>query len=400
MEPLVRSRPRAAVARALCTVALRRAGVVAVLPDGSHLGSADPQAPRLHIDCPRDAFSRIGAHPKIGIGEAYMAGDWSAAPGTDLADALAPFASRLADLVPAPLLRLRRISDRAHPEHTRNSPEGSRENIASHYDLSNELFATFLDPTMTYSSAYFEGEPPFTGDLREAQLRKIDAALDDAGVCAGTRVLEIGTGWGALAIRAAQRGADVTSITLSSEQATLARQRAREAGVAVQVLIEDYRSVTGSFDAIISIEMIEAVGEEFWPDYFEALDRLLAPGGRVAIQAITMSHSRFLATRHSHGWIQKHIFPGGLIPSREAIDQVLARHTSLSVTHSRSLGAHYAETLRRWRHTFGAAADRVAALGFDEKFRRMWEFYLAYSEAGFRSGYLDVVQLRIERSRS
>jgi len=168
-------------------------------------------------------------------------------------------------------------------------------------------------------------------------------------------------------------------------------------GDLVEIRQQDYRDVAGTYDAVVSVEMIEAVGEEYWPLYFAALDRLLAPGGVAAIQAILMAHDRYLATRRSYGWIQKHIFPGGLIPSMQAISTTAQQHTRLRVDRVHAFGPHYAETLRRWRHTFEAASPRLPALGFDETFRRKWEFYLAYSEAGFDSGYLDVGQIRLTR---
>jgi len=293
------------------------------------------------------------------------------------------------------------VVDKRVPASQENTPDGSRANIAAHYDLSNELFAAFLDPTMSYSSAWFTGDEAGAADdgLEEAQLRKIDGILDLAGVRAGSRVLEIGSGWGSLAIRAAQRGAQVTTITLSREQQALARDRVTAAGLGglVDVRVQDYREVRGSYDAIVSVEMIEAVGDAYWPAYFTALDRLLAPGGRVAIQAITMAHERYRATRRSFSWLQKHIFPGGMIPSLEAIDEVLAKHTTLRVTRQRELRPHYARTLRMWRERFGAQWPAIRAQGFDETFRRTWEFYLAYSEAGFRSGYLGVSQLQMTR---
>ena len=191
----------------------------------------------------------------------------------------------------------------------------------------------------------------------------------------------------------------MTSVTLSKEQAELARERVDAAGVGdlVEIRVEDYREVVGSFDAVVSVEMIEAVGEEYWPTYFAALDRLLAPGGVAAIQAILMAHDRYLATRHSYGWIQKHIFPGGMIPSMEAIETTARTHTRLRVDRVHTFGIHNAETLRRWRYACEAAPGRVAALGFDATFRRKWEFYLAYCEAGFDSGYLDVAQVRLAR---
>ncbi|HQR28397.1 MAG TPA: cyclopropane-fatty-acyl-phospholipid synthase family protein [Nocardioides sp.] len=397
---------RAAVARRVVAVVADRVPVQVRLPDGTLLGrrSTDPEVregwPVLELVRPDAFFARLGRHPKIGIGEGYVAGDWRAGEGTDLADLLVPFAARLTSAVPPGLARFRRLVDRRIPAAQRNSLRGSRSNIEAHYDLSNELFGAFLDETLTYSSALFDPSLPLQDqDLAQAQLRKVHAILDRAGVGRGTRLLEIGTGWGTLAIEAARRGALVTTVTLSQEQAHLARQRVTEAGLAdrVEVRLEDYREVAGSYDAIVSVEMIEAVGEEFWPTYFAALDRLLAPGGTVALQAITMSHERYLATRRSYGWIQKHIFPGGLIPSLEAIQQVTTRGTTLRVDEVHRFGTDYAETLQRWRRTFTEQWPTISRRGFDEAFRRTWEFYLAYCEAGFATGYLDVVQLRLRR---
>jgi cyclopropane-fatty-acyl-phospholipid synthase len=392
---------RATIARMIFEHAVQQVPVRVTYPAGRVIGGGPGTSPEFQLLRPRAFFARLGRDAKVGFGEAYMAGDWRAGPGTDLADLLTPFAARLATLVPAPLRKLRAFADQRIPLDHENTPDGARSNIAAHYDLSNDLFAAFLDPTMTYSSAWFdESEPVDTATrLEEAQLRKIDGILDLAGLHSGTRLLEIGTGWGTLAVRAAQRGAQVTTITLSQEQAGLACERAGAAGVSdrVEVRLQDYREVKGEYDAIVSVEMIEAVGEAFWATYFAALDRLLAPGGKVSIQAITMAHDRFLATRRSFGWIQKYIFPGGLIPSLQAIEDTLAAHTALRVTQQRELRAHYARTLHLWRERFLDQWPRVRAQGFDETFRRMWEFYLAYSEAGFRSGYLGVSQLQLTR---
>jgi cyclopropane-fatty-acyl-phospholipid synthase len=401
----VPARPHAALAGAVARMIFARAvcrlPVRVLWPDGSRSGGAaeDARAPEMVIVRPGAFFTRLGRDRLIGFGEAYMADDWRAGDGTDLAELLTPFAEHLTTLVPRPLQRLRALVDMRPPGEQDNTPQGSRDNVHAHYDLSNALFEQFLDPTMSYSAAWFEDTAGAGDDLETAQLRKIDAVLDDAAVGPGTRLLEIGTGWGSLAVRAAQRGAAVTTVTLSREQLDYARGRVAAAGVddRVELALRDYREVSGEYDAIVSVEMVEAVGEAYWPAYFRALDRLLAPGGKVALQTITMSHERMLATRHSYSWIQKYIFPGGLIPSLQAIDQTLAAHTGIRVEHRRDLGPHYAMTLWHWRARFHQNWPRIQALGFDETFRRMWELYLAYCEAGFRAGYLGVSQLQLTR---
>ncbi|MCV7192930.1 SAM-dependent methyltransferase [Mycolicibacterium brumae] len=400
-----RARMRTAAAKAVFGLAIRPVAVDVVMPDGALFnggpGTGGPDRPRILLHRPESFFRRVAENPKIGIGEGYTAGDWSVAPGCDLADALAPYAQRLGRLLPDWLLRLRRLIDEPIPADQLGALEHTQDNIAAHYDLSNEMFAAFLDPSLSYSSALFDRSRPMAEqDLHQAQLRKIHAVLDLAGVGAGDELLEIGTGWGALAIEAARRGARVTTVTLSVEQAKLARERIAAAGLAdrVEVAVRDYRDVTGSFDAVVSVEMIEAVGERYWPEYFGALSRLVRPGGAVALQAILMSHQRYLATRNSYGWVQKHIFPGGLIPSANAIAEHADR-AGLRVTDTHRFGADYAETLRRWRTAFLAAGPEVAPGPDGEQFRRAWEFYLGYSEAGFRTGYLDVAHLRLERGR-
>ncbi|MFF8380011.1 class I SAM-dependent methyltransferase [Streptomyces sp. NPDC015661] len=356
----------------------------------------DDTVPTLTLHDPDAFHRRIGADGLIGFGESYMAGEWDA---DDLVGVLTVLAQHVDDLVPAPLHRFRGAWVRRRPRADRNTPDGARENIHRHYDLSNELFGLFLDPGLSYSSAIFDRLPAEPGLLTDAQFtaaqhHKIDRILDLAGTGPGTALLEIGTGWGELAIRAASRGARVRTVTLSEEQLTLARKRVAEAGAADRVTVEllDYRHIRGRYDAVVSVEMIEAVGAEFWPDYFAALRRLLAPGGRVALQAITMPHERMLATARTHTWISKYVFPGGLIPSPEALVRESAA-AGLRVTHVSGYGDHYAETLRQWRSRFLAREGAVEALGFDHVFRRMWEFYLAWSEAGFRAHHLDVRHL-------
>ena len=392
---------RARIAKRVLRRVLHKVPVSVRLATGEVYGAGGRGS--IDIDEPEAFFARLAASPLIGLGESYMAAEWAPTPGTDLADALTPFAERLTDLVPPVLYRLRHavLPRGLNPE---NSREGASRNIERHYDLSNEMFAAFLDRSLSYSSALFEtlDPAPTMAHLEAAQLRKVDAILDAAGVREGSRVLEIGTGWGTLAIRAAQRGAQVTTITISKEQAALAQERVEEAGVAdlVDIALRDYRDQTGQFDAVVSVEMVEAVGEKYWPAYFAAIDSLLAPGGKVAIQSILLEHRRYLATRDTYTWIHKYIFPGGLLPSVEAIEKVVADHTSLTVTEVAPMGRHYAHTLRLWREKFLAGWADVSSLGFGETFRRMWEFYLAYCEAGFRAGYLDVARLSLERSAS
>lgn len=452
LEPVVRG-PRtaisAAVARRLFRAAVDRLPVTVVEEPtgrrpGRRLGRRFGRGgPSMRIHRPDELYARLGRDGLIGFGEAYLTGAWDA---DDLAGFLTVPAAHIATLVPRPLQRLRALVTPRMPGHHRGTEDNTRDNVAHHYDLSNELFELLLDDTLSYSSALFDtsvlpiGTPteptnePTTAppvetssgparhhlvatppeptdsvdprlhspDLVEAQHRKIDRLLDEAGVTEGTRVLEIGTGWGELAIRAARRGATVHTITLSVEQLELARQRIAAAGLADRVRVElmDYRSLAGTgatYDAVVSVEMIEAVGHEFWGTYFRTIDRVLAPRGRVALQAITMPHDRMLATRGGHTWINKYVFPGGFLPSVEAIDRVTRDETTLRLVGRLGMGSHYTETLRRWDRRFLAQRDAVLALGFDDTFVRMWHFYLAYSQAGFASGYLDVSQLTLTR---
>jgi cyclopropane-fatty-acyl-phospholipid synthase len=394
---LPRSPLRAAIAKQLFRYAVRRIPLRVVEPGDTSYGGGTSADPVLRLVRPAAFYRRTGATGTIGFGEAYMAGDWTT---DDLPGVLAAFAGNMRSLVPAGLHQLRNAVLSVQPRHHDNTIEGARRNIQRHYDLSNDLFRLFLDETMTYSSAIFDGEPhDAPDDLTTAQQRKIDRLLDVAAVRSGTRVLEIGTGWGELALRAAARGADVTSLTISTEQAGLARERIAAAGLTdrAHVLLQDYREVTGRFDAVVSVEMIEAVGANHWTTYFRTIDRVLAPSGRVGLQAILQHDDTVRATQDTYTWIRKYIFPGGQIASVEAIERTLRAHTALRVADRYTFGRHYAETLHRWRTRFEERAADVEALGFDETFRRMWSFYLAYSEAGFRTGYLDVAQFTLTK---
>jgi cyclopropane-fatty-acyl-phospholipid synthase len=382
---------RAAAARALLGWATARLPIRVQAEDGTLSGAGGPRSPILVIRDENAFYRRLGSGT-AGLAEAYMAGAWDC---DDLPGLFTVLAGNVTTLVPGPLQALRRWYIPRQPAAEDATIEGARRNIERHYDLSDDLFALFLDPSMTYSSGLFAA-----GDsLADAQRRKIEALLDRTGVGQGSSVLEIGTGWGELAIRAAARGAEVTTLTISPSQWRAACRRAEAAGVAdrVDVQLRDYREATGSYDVVLSVEMIEAVGERYWPAYFSAIDHLLAPGGRAGLQAITLPHDRMLATRGGHTWIHKYIFPGGQIPSLQAITGTLREHTSLHVSADYPMGQHYARTLAEWRRRFLAAADQVGLLGFGPTFQRMWNLYLAYSEGGFRAGYLDVHQLVLER---
>lgn len=387
------NRLRGLIAERLVRHAVRSLPIRVTSTDGSRFGGGGMTAPDLHLIRPTHFYQRLAASGLIGFGESYMAGDWTS---QDLAGVLTIMAGRMATLIPPKLQRLRSAVLHARPSTHDNTVVGARQNIRRHYDLSNELFQLFLDPSLTYSSALFEADPAGGGeDLTSAQHRKIDRLLNVAGVGQGSTVVEIGTGWGELSIRAAQRGAQVTTLTISTEQAELATKRIAEAGFTdqVEVRLQDYREVTGSFDALVSVEMIEAVGANHWGEYFAAIQRLLRPGGRAGLQAITMPHDRMIASMSTYTWILKYIFPGGQLPSVQSVRESSSA-AQLTVASEFTFGLHYAETLRRWRDAFETNAEQIGALSedFDLAFRRMWSLYLAYSEAGFRSRYLDVVQ--------
>jgi len=385
--------------------AARRLPFSITAPGGANVGNPRSGGPVLRLRRPDAFYRRLGAGGLIGFGESFQAGDWDS---DNLPELLAVFASGLDQIVPTWLQRVRGHSAAPRrPREEEQTVDGARRNARHHYSLPDGLFREFLDETMCYSSAIFpvaqDGRViAEDGALAEAQRRKIDRLLDLAGVRDGTRVLEIGTGWGELAVRAAQRGALVHAVTNMAEHAEFARDRASRAGVTSQVRVDqlDYRELAaddGGYDAIISVEMIEAVGRQYWPAYFQTLERLLAPQGRIGLQAMTMRHDRMIRTSTTYTWIDKYIFPGGLIPSMEGIEQAMAAHTSLRVLDRSSFGEHYRATLALWRARFNRNWPAVADLGFDETFRRTWELYLAFSEAGFAAGYLDVSQFLITR---
>jgi cyclopropane-fatty-acyl-phospholipid synthase len=385
--------PVAVVSAVIADVLFRRAvdglPLRVTYPDGTVIGAGDTSSPTLAVKDPDLLARRIGRHGLVGFGESYMGGEWES---TDLVGVLKV-------LMPAMKGQLSRglqwPAIAAAPRVPRFSREQEQRNIAAHFDdVSSDLFIEFLDETMTYSGALFDHLPASWTDLARAQRRKIDRLLDAAGVGPGTRLLEVGTGWGELCIRAAARGAHVRSVTPSDRQAWLARQRVAAAGRSGRVRIDvcDYRDIDGQYDAVISAEMVEAVGHRSWPDFLGTLGRLVRSGGHVVIQAITMPHAQMVATRDSQTWTRKYIFPGGQIPSAKALLGIVERHSTLRLADMVSLDEHYAETLRLWRERFMQRRKTLSHIGFDEVFARMWELYLADREAGFRSGNLNVYQ--------
>jgi cyclopropane-fatty-acyl-phospholipid synthase len=368
------------------------------LPDGTELlaggGDAEPHA-TLWID--RDAFFRkFALLGDLGAGESYMDGDWR----TDDLARFVELVLRNQAHVPldSPFSRLANVWNDVLHRLRRNTRDGSRRNIHAHYDLSNALFNTFLDPSLAYSSAVYAGD---ADTLEDAQAAKFAVWGERLALGPGDHVLEIGSGWGGFALHAARTyGCRVTGITVSTEQLALSQARVREAGLEhlIDLRLCDYRDVSGQFSRVISIEMIEAVGREYWPAFFRKIDEVLAPGGRVGLQAITMIDHRFDSYAKHCDWIQKHIFPGGLLPSLREMSTVMTRHTRLGVIGLDDRPLDYARTLLAWRHRFLERLDEVRALGFDDRFARMWEFYLASCEAAFRTRNLGLLHLTLARA--
>jgi cyclopropane-fatty-acyl-phospholipid synthase len=367
------------------------------LPDGTSvvLGAAGAE-PHATIDVVRDRFfRRLLLHGDIGAGDAYVDGDWR----TDDLALVVELALRNQHAAPleGPLTRLANLADTWRHGRRKNTTAGSRRNIHAHYDLGNEFFGLFLDETMAYSSGVFLTP----GDtLEAAQLEKFRQWGERLQPAPTDHVLEIGSGWGGLAMHLARTyGCRVTSITVSEEQRALAAARVAAAGLQDRVAIElcDYRHVRGQYQRIVSVEMIEAVGREFWPGFFQAIDRALAPGGRVGIQAITMPDGQFDRYVRQADWIQKHIFPGGMLPCLREVCAVTAAHTRLGVTHVEDRPLDYALTLRAWRARFFERIDQVRRLGVDDRFVRTWEYYLASCEAAFRTRNLGLMHLVLAR---
>ena len=391
---------RVAMRVVLAAAARIRVGCLAiVLPDGSlrTFGDAnsDEQAEiRIHD---HEALVRLLLGGEIGVGEAYVDDLWSS---PDLAALLRLAAlNRDALALSSGWFRLpgQLMKTLAH-RMNRNTQRQSRRNISAHYDLGNDFYRLFLDETMTYSSAVFASPDQ---PLADAQRDKYRAMADGAGLRAGQHVLEIGSGWGGFALYAAgELGCRVTSITISREQHDLARERVRAAGLdhLVDIQLRDYRDISGTSDAIVSIEMLEAVGHEYIGAFFQACDNALAPGGRLSLQTITVPDAGYRRQLRGANWIQTYIFPGGLCPSLAVIERA-THNTRLLFSGATDIAADYVRTLRAWRLRFLEQTDAVRAMGFDDRFLRMWEYYLALCEAGFATGATQDLQIVFEKRR-
>ncbi len=375
---------------------IERGTVEVALPDGKRyrFSGCEP-GPRGQITVlnPR-FFQRLLAESDLAFGEMFMDRWWTTPDLQNLLDVIVLNSETLARRFPgAGLFRLR---ERLRHFLNANSRKGSRRNIAHHYDLGNAFYGVWLDGSMTYSSALFRSE---TESLDQAQLNKYASICDRLALSPDDLILEIGCGWGGFAEYAArERGARLVGLTISREQRDYARRRLFEAGLAerVDIRLSDYRDEHGSYDGIASIEMIEAVGEKYWPAYFKTVRDQLRPSGRAVLQAITVADHRFSNYRTRTDFMQKHIFPGGMLPS-PAVMQDRAGAAGLELDGTESFGDSYSSTLRAWRRRFNARWDRISALGFDGRFHRMWNYYLASSAACFASGATDVAQFLYRR---
>ena len=372
---------------------IRLGGIDGTIPDGSprRIGFHAPgPVAVVHLHSWM-ALVRVATSGSVGWYKAWERGEWSSPDPVPLFELFVANAVTLGDAArakgPARLLNalIHRLRD--------NAPARARDNIAAHYDLGNDFYAAWLDDSMTYSAARFEGEG---ASLETAQHHKIATLLERLNLAPGDRLLEIGCGWGSLAIAAARRGAHVTALTLSTEQKAFAEAAAESAGVAdrIDFRLQDYRAVIGTCDAIASVEMVEAVGQRWWPTYLDTIARTLRPGGRAALQFISIDPRIFTRYAASADFIQAYIFPGGMLLDEPRF-AALAKARGLSWQDRAGFGPDYAETLRHWRTRYDAAVQRGALPGFDERFHRLWRYYLMYCEGGFRGGGIDVAQVTL-----
>jgi len=341
----------------------------------------------------------VASNGSIGAGEAFIHGYWTT---PDLTAVIRVFVSNLdvLDAMEQGLARLSRPLVKGLHWLNRNTRQGSKKNIEAHYDLGNDLFEQFLDPTMMYSAAQFSSPDD---SLEQAQLNKLQRICQKLALTADDHLLEIGTGWGSMALYAAQHyGCQVTTTTLSNEQFAYTRQRIDEAGLGdrVTLLLQDYRDLEGRFNKLVSIEMIEAVGHRFLPTYFRKCAELLTDDGVMLIQAITIRDQRYEQAKNNVDFIQRYIFPGGALPSVQKMLQIVGKDTDMNLLHMEDFGLHYARTLRLWHDNFRLAHGRLRELGYDEYFLRLWEFYLCYCEGGFLERTIGTAQLLLAKPQA
>ena len=374
---------------------IKDGAVVVTLPDRRQLRFGDAAGPTADLQINGYRFARrVLLSGDIGFAEGAMAGEWKSRDLPALLTLLANNVERFRRLLEGSLIGkamnwLRHLSNA-------NTKSGSRRNILAHYDLGNRFYAAWLDPSMTYSSARFDAQ---IRDLEAAQQAKYKALAEHLDLKPGEHVLEIGCGWGGFAEFAARDcGARVTGITISEEQLAYARARMERAGLSdrVEIRRQDYRDVEGQFDKVASIEMFEAVGEKYWPAYFAKISDVLKPGGRAGLQIITIKQELFDTYRRRADFIQRYIFPGGMLASVERLQEETAK-VGLVWRRAEAFGQSYAETLAEWARRFQAKWSDISAMGFDERFKQLWLFYLGYCEAGFRTGRTDVVQLELTK---
>ena len=375
-------------------------GIDVTLPDGSRrrLGfRTDGPAAVVRLNSWRSML-RLATSGSVGWYKAWEKGEWSSPDPVPLFDLFMRNGRALGDLGRAK--GLFRLANRAAHAVRRNTPIGARKNIQAHYDLGNDFYSAWLDRSMTYSSAVFGSPlPARAGNLEKAQARKIHLLLDRLKLKPGQRLLEIGCGWGSLAdVAARDYGVSVVGLTLSEEQKAYADKRMKKAKLAdrVEIRLADYRELDERFDAVASVEMVEAVGEEYWDDYLAAIGRALFPGGRAALQLISMDPAIFDGYSASPDFIQTYIFPGGMLIHEPRFSAIAGRH-HLSWENREGYGLHYAETLKIWRERYDAAVRRGRLDGFGEEFHRLWRYYLMYCEGGFRGGGIDVAQVTMVR---
>ena len=342
------------------------------------------------------AYSRILTGGTMGAAEAYIDGDWSTEQLTDVTRVFSANIPILEAMKHKQNWFIKAGVKLAHAAR-KNSVSGSRENIAAHYDLGNEFFSLFLDPSLMYSSAVY---PKGSDNLAEASQHKLKLICENLELKPTDHLVEIGTGWGGMAIYAAENyGCKVTTTTISKEQLDYARAEVERRGLQdkVTLLFEDYRNLSGQFDKLVSIEMIEAVGHEYFDTYFGRVSSLLKPNGKAVIQAITINEQRYEDYRKSVDFIKRYIFPGGCLPSLNIISGALTRTTDMQIIDLRDIAIDYAKTLKHWHEAFMAELDAVKSLGFDEKFIRMWRFYLSYCEGGFRERIIGTYQITMAK---